>query len=422
MLHYWFIESEGNPASDPVLLWLNGGPGSSSLVGLLTENGQLQTNDDSINNKSGNITLIYNPYSWSQHANVLYLEQPKGVGFSYCTQGTECVNTDESVGTEAADFLERWFAAFSEYKSNDFYITGESYAGIYIPEIMQELDKRGTLPNLKGAAIGDGCWGNDVGTCSFESYMADRISVEFYYGHGMLPQTLYPRLKAACKNFTGPESAECHALLAEMDASIGSFDIYQVYDTCGTDQVTQLTHRDIYRILREARTVNTTGNQVYRTHPQLTGALNDYTCGAEKVMEQWLAQPEVQTALHVSRRGSQSYRRTAADLRPVYKDLAQKYRMLIYSGNVDACVPYWGSEEWTRELGFELKQAWRPWHSGSRDEPNQKNILAGYVTTYTAGSQEFTFLTVHGAGHLVPQHKPVQALTMLTRFLNNEAF
>ena len=113
------------------MLWLNGGPGSSSLIGLLTENGQLQTNDDSLD-AQGNIRLIYNPYSWSQvrlaphaaprevaltpnssplpppfvspqAANVLYLEQPKGVGFSYCTDGTPCVNTDESVRRAAAN-------------------------------------------------------------------------------------------------------------------------------------------------------------------------------------------------------------------------------------------------------------------------------------------------------------------------------
>ena len=107
-----------------MVLWLNGGPGSSSLIGLLTENGQFNTNDDSLN--GGNIDLIYNPYSWSQVANVLYLEQPKGVGFSYCTEGTPCVNTDESVGEEAAEFLERWFAGFQEYRSNDLYLTGKS--------------------------------------------------------------------------------------------------------------------------------------------------------------------------------------------------------------------------------------------------------------------------------------------------------
>jgi len=124
----------------------------------LTENGQFQTNDDSLD-AQGNVNLIYNPYSWSQVANMLYLEQPKGVGFSYCAQGVRCVNNDTSVGVEAADFFEAFFAGFPEYAKNDFYITGESYAGIYIPEIMAELDRRGTI-NLKGGKLGGG-WGGD---------------------------------------------------------------------------------------------------------------------------------------------------------------------------------------------------------------------------------------------------------------------
>lgn len=77
----------------------------------------------------GNINLIYNPYSWSQVANVLYVEQPKGVGFSYCVKGVTCNNNDTSVGVEFADFVEQFFAGFPEYAKNDFYITGESYAG-----------------------------------------------------------------------------------------------------------------------------------------------------------------------------------------------------------------------------------------------------------------------------------------------------
>lgn len=92
---------------------------------MCTENGQFQTNDDSIG-PNGNISLLYNPYSWSKIANVIYLEQPKGVGFSYCADGVACVNTDESVGEEAADFLEEWFKGFSEYAQSDFYITGTS--------------------------------------------------------------------------------------------------------------------------------------------------------------------------------------------------------------------------------------------------------------------------------------------------------
>lgn len=108
-LHYWFIESTNKPSSDPVVLWLNGGPGSSSLIGLLTENGQIMTNDDSLTNPIDGVPQVFeNPYSWSKLANVLYLESPKGVGFSSCDNvksSSACVNTDESTAQDAYEFL-----------------------------------------------------------------------------------------------------------------------------------------------------------------------------------------------------------------------------------------------------------------------------------------------------------------------------
>ena len=80
-MHYWFIESQQDPSTDPVVLWLNGGPGASSLGGLLYENGPFSINDDGE-------TLRRNPFSWNQHANMLYLESPVGVGFSFNSSGT----------------------------------------------------------------------------------------------------------------------------------------------------------------------------------------------------------------------------------------------------------------------------------------------------------------------------------------------
>ena len=228
-LHYWLIESTNNPSTDPIVLWLNGGPGSSSLIGLLTENGQIVTNDDSLTNEVDGVPQVFlNPYSWSSLANVIYLESPKGVGFSYCegaTKTSECVNTDESTAQDAYEFLVNFFAAFPEYKSNKFYITGESYAGIYIPMLIQQIDADplSAKLNFVGAAIGNGCWGNTVGTCAFSSAQAQQISADFYYGHGMYSQELRARIDAACGSFE-KLSPKCVKVLSEMETQIGNFD------------------------------------------------------------------------------------------------------------------------------------------------------------------------------------------------------
>jgi serine carboxypeptidase-like clade 1 len=89
---------------------------------------------------------------------------------------------------------------------------------------------------------------------------------------------------------------------------------------------------------------------------------------------------------------------------------------------VDACVPFVGTEEWTSALGFPVIEAWRPWLAGTPQNASAQ-VGAGYVTTYEAGpNHNFTFLTIKGAGHMVPQFKPVSALAFIQRFYRNEPF
>lgn len=228
-MHYWFIESTKSPSSDPVVLWLNGGPGSSSLIGLLTENGQVVTNDDSLTQPINGVPQVFlNPYAWTTMANVLYLESPKGVGFSYCENvksSSECINTDESTASDAYEFLVNFFTSYPEYKTNKFYLTGESYAGIYIPMLMDQIDQdslKATL-NIAGAAIGNGCWGNTVGTCDFYSADALSISNKFYFGHGMISQSLQSEINDACRDFKQLTPA-CVSKLSAADSQMGNFD------------------------------------------------------------------------------------------------------------------------------------------------------------------------------------------------------
>ena len=74
--HYWLVESTNNPATDPVAFWTNGGPGCSGLLGFLTEQGPFRTDNK-------DLTLSANPYSWNTVANMVFIEAPCGVGFSY---------------------------------------------------------------------------------------------------------------------------------------------------------------------------------------------------------------------------------------------------------------------------------------------------------------------------------------------------
>ncbi|MFS7979696.1 putative carboxypeptidase D [Helianthus anomalus] len=129
-LFYYFIESENNSSTKPLVLWLNRGPGCSSLgSGAMMELGPFRVNNDGK-------TLSINKYSWNQVANILFLESPAGVGFSYSNKSSDYKTPgDTQTAKDSYTFLVNWFERFPEYKTRDFYIAGESYAGHYIPQL-----------------------------------------------------------------------------------------------------------------------------------------------------------------------------------------------------------------------------------------------------------------------------------------------
>lgn len=129
-MHYFFFPSQGNPAEDPVLFWFNGGPGCSSLLGALYEHGPFLLND-------AFAAMIYNQYSWNQKANVVYIESPAQVGFSYMDTKAPTW-TDDLVAKLNARAVREFFNTWTEFAGRETYISGESYAGIYVPTLFYE--------------------------------------------------------------------------------------------------------------------------------------------------------------------------------------------------------------------------------------------------------------------------------------------
>lgn len=122
-LFFWFFESRNSPEDDPLLLWLNGGPGESSLLGLFQENGPCRINGH------GNGTL-HNEFGWNSHANLLYVDQPVSVGFSYVDHEYEDIpdnNIDAAVDMHV--FLQIFTSEiFPALKNRDLHIAGKQYA------------------------------------------------------------------------------------------------------------------------------------------------------------------------------------------------------------------------------------------------------------------------------------------------------
>merc|ERR1712093_157299 len=126
---YWMFESRNAPKTDPFILWMTGGPGCSGMLALLNENGPC-----SIKNASGVLKEVNNPHSWTNKANVLWIDQPTGVGFSYGDAG-DYDHDEIGVRDDMYHFLTEFFTAHPEYQANPFFVVGESYGGHYAPNV-----------------------------------------------------------------------------------------------------------------------------------------------------------------------------------------------------------------------------------------------------------------------------------------------
>jgi carboxypeptidase C (cathepsin A) len=147
------------------VIWFNGGPGCSSMEGAFSESGLYH-----IQEFTNPPTLMQNPFSWANFSNNLFIESPAAVGYSYCTTRAGCSHTDTSTAQDNLQALLSFFTSYPELSGRDFYITGESYAGIYIPTLAYAIYQN-NIKNpsqaiaLRGIMVGNGCIGNAAGHC-----------------------------------------------------------------------------------------------------------------------------------------------------------------------------------------------------------------------------------------------------------------
>ncbi|KAK5707500.1 hypothetical protein LTR97_000034 [Elasticomyces elasticus] len=129
-LYFWFFPSANELAGDEILIWLNGGPGCSSLEGLLQENGPFLW-------QYGTYKPVPNPYTWVNLTNVVWVEQPAGTGFSQ-KKGTPSATNELEVAEQFLGFFKNFVDTFGLHNKK-IYITGESYAGYYVPYIADAM-------------------------------------------------------------------------------------------------------------------------------------------------------------------------------------------------------------------------------------------------------------------------------------------
>ncbi|KAF3774010.1 putative serine carboxypeptidase [Nymphaea thermarum] len=360
-LFYYFVEAKTEPSSKPLVIWFNGGPGCSSVGGgAFSENGPFRPN--------GNI-LVRNEYSWNTAANMLYVEMPVGVGFSYLRN-------------------------MSQYKNRDLFITGESYAGHYIPQLAELLiraNKQQNEFNLKGIALGNPL---------LESYTNYNSRAEFLWSHGLISDPAYRVLSQNC-NFSRflsevlrrNVSSICSRVMRIVDRETSSFvDEYDVtLDKC----ISPLQMHSL--VLRPT---------------QMTEKID--VCVLNKT-EIYLNRPDVQTALHARlATGVPKWEKCSSVLK--YNKLNMEIStinllgsivkfgipVLVYSGDQDSNIPLTGTRTQIHGLAARL---------------GLNTTVGGWTIVY---GDMLSFATVRGASHLVPSTQPQRALVLFKAFLQGK--
>ncbi|KAL0359851.1 UNVERIFIED_CONTAM: Serine carboxypeptidase-like 18 [Sesamum angustifolium] len=139
LFYFFFFESEGNPEKDPFIFWITGGPGCSGLSVILMEIGTFVID---FPNCTGDTTALkLNEYAWTKSASILFIDQPAGTGYSYSNTLKGYISNDTLSTRLCYDFLKKWLIKHPQYLKNPLYIVGESYSGITLPLIVNEVYK-----------------------------------------------------------------------------------------------------------------------------------------------------------------------------------------------------------------------------------------------------------------------------------------
>ncbi|XP_054157694.1 probable serine carboxypeptidase CPVL [Oppia nitens] len=149
-MFFWYFPALNKDKRAPLLIWLNGGPGDSSLSGLFNRNGPL------ILDENGRPSI--RQYTWAQEFSMIYIDNPVGAGFSFTQNDLGYARNDTDVSRDLYTALQQFFTLFPNERLNDFYITGESYAGKFVVALAYKIHTEGKASNinLKGIALGNG--------------------------------------------------------------------------------------------------------------------------------------------------------------------------------------------------------------------------------------------------------------------------
>nr|BAO04184.1 hypothetical protein [Delphinium grandiflorum] len=390
-LFYWLVEAEAAAATAPLILWLNGGPGCSSIAyGSAEEIGPFRIHPNGR-------TLFSNPYSWNKLANLLFLDSPAGVGYSYTNTTSDLYTTgDQRTAEDSYAFLLNWLERFPRYKHREFYIVGESYAGHYIPQLSQIIYRRNMgvqnpVLNFKGFMVGNAVIDD------FHDYVG---TFEYWWTHGLISDATYQSLNANCDFEVSEHPSEaCDKTMDIAYVEQGNIDAYSIFTPTCSATISQR------RNLRKIR-------------PRISVPYDPCT---EKHSTVYFNLPEVQKALHANVTGipypwatcndiiGDNWKDSPRSMLPIYRELiAAGIRIWVFSGDTDSVVPVTATRYSLDTLELPTLVKWHPWYDNGQ--------MGGWSEVYDG----LSLIVVRGAGHEVPLHAPRKAYIMFKSFLENK--
>ncbi|KAH0780969.1 hypothetical protein KY290_000567 [Solanum tuberosum] len=390
-------------------------PGCSSVgFGAFMEHGPFQPGKDG--------RLIKNNYSWNLESNMLYVESPIGVGFSYSNTSSDYTNWDDvATAKENLQFILNWLEKFPEYKNSELFLAGESYAGHYIPQLTILLLDYNRKPNVKPIKLKSIALGNPL--------LDLEISVkssEYLWSHGAISDELLTMKRTICnetrlllESIHNNMSNECSEVWELTNEEMGS-------DTDMGDLLAPIcVSSGAAGQLGVLGTLATIHKKDVRKigDPCLTDRINMY-----------LNKPEVQKALHANTThlpyawdfclGHLQYQRgdLAINVIPLLSNiLKENIQVLLYSGDQDTKIPLTQTRKIAKLLARDLKlvalDKYGPWYDDMQIggwSQSYGGVIEGKNVTY------LTFATVRGAAHEVPYTSPSQALTLFRAFLKGQ--
>ncbi|XP_006896197.1 PREDICTED: probable serine carboxypeptidase CPVL [Elephantulus edwardii] len=378
-LFFWFFPAQDEPNHAPVVLWLQGGPGSSSLFGLFVEHGPYVV--------TSKLTLHARDYPWTRKFSMLYIDNPVGTGFSFTEDALGYAVNEDDVASNLYSALIQFFQLFPDYKNNSFYATGESYAGKYVPALAHYIHTFNPTAdlkiNLKGIAIGDPY--SDP-----ESIIGGYAT--FLYQVGLLDEEQEKYFQSQCdeciKHIKAGNWTEAFEILDRMlDGDLNGSSYFETVTGC----------TNYYNILHCVESEDT------------------------GYYEKFLSLPEVRKAIHVGNNtfnnGSnvEKYLQedTMKSIKPWLIEIMNNYKVLIYNGQLDIIVAAPLTErflmtiDWKGAKEYKTVQR-RIWRVLKADDE-----VAGYVRQVG----DFHQVIVRGGGHILPYDQPLRCFDMINRFV-----